>query len=39
MIFILDNKYFEPCYGKDITCKINKNTILFHQHKSLWIKK
>ena len=27
----------EPCYGKDLTCTYNSDTILFHQHKSLWI--
>ena len=37
-IMILDNKYFEPCYGKDITCKISEETILLHQHQSFWIK-
>lgn len=36
-IHVIDNKYFEPCYGKDITCKISKDTILMHQHKSVWI--
>ena len=34
---ILSHEYFEPCYGKDITCKITKKTILMHQHKSAWI--
>mgnify|MGYP001167578813 CR=1 FL=1 len=37
-IYILENKYFEPCYGKDIKCSVDKETILFHQHRSLWIK-
>lgn len=37
-ITILDNKYFEPCYGKDLSCIFDKDTILFHKHKSLWIK-
>jgi mannosyltransferase OCH1-like enzyme len=36
-IYILDNKYFEPCYGKDLTCNYNSESILFHQHKSFWI--
>ena len=36
-LFILNNIYFEPCYGKDITCNIGNNTICFHKHKSVWI--
>ena len=36
-IYILENKYFEPCYGKDLTCNYKSETILFHQHKSLWL--
>jgi mannosyltransferase OCH1-like enzyme len=36
-IYILNNEYFEPCYGKDVFCKITKKTILMHQHKSSWL--
>ena len=36
-IYIINNKYFEPCYGKDITCKLEKDNILVHKHKSAWI--
>ena len=33
---ILDNKYFEPCPGLDLTCKADKNTIMDHKHEASW---
>ena len=36
-IVILDSIYFEPCYGKDPSCKLKNDTILKHLHKSIWL--
>lgn len=34
---ILDNKYFEPCLSVDLSCKVDKASIMDHQHELSWI--
>jgi mannosyltransferase OCH1-like enzyme len=36
-VYILDNKYFEPCMSSDPVCKPSKETIMDHQHELSWM--
>lgn len=35
-VVILDNSYFEPCYGGDKHCEVKSNSILDHRHEGSW---
>jgi hypothetical protein len=36
-VTVLDNKYFEPCYGKDVHCTPPRDGILYHKHAASWV--
>lgn len=38
-IFILENKYFEPCLSVDPYCKVQKDSVMDHQHEMSWFTK
>jgi len=36
-LLVLDNKYFEPCFGGDVHCALPPDAILYHNHAQTWV--